>query len=113
MKQSSLYTQEENGRHVRGKPIDLFQKNYDSMNMLSMIEKKDLFQLKDEVSYILVYNEDKQTKYKEEVKHQVFKRAKGKIIKFNQGFFKGYLFKTVETLNESEFEEQFLQRFSS
>lgn len=106
-----------NGRNIN--PHNLSRKNYDSTIILSKILDVSLNELCDKLCYILVYNS--QYHQEESVVEQSTNRdklgkkfsglANKKFIKFNQGFFLNYIFSSVETLTEKEFQEEYVNNW--
>ncbi|WP_270288226.1 hypothetical protein [Enterococcus casseliflavus] len=105
-------------------PHMLSQKNYDSTIILAILLSEKLEDLKDNLQYILVYNEEKITeeslinryvqnsKERDSIGKFFSKKAKTTFIFFQQDFFKGYLFSEVFTLNKKEFQEMFVSKWN-
>lgn len=90
------------------KIFEIKEKIYDSVTILLEIIEKDFKFLRKNFSYILVYNEEKNSS-KSNIKLHVSKKAEENIIKFGLGKFKGYFFKNVYTCTVKEFENKFLK----
>lgn len=88
--------------------FEIKEKIYDSVIILLELIEKDFEYLRNNFSYILVYNEIKNSS-KEKIKMHIIEKSQGDIIKFGLDKFKGYLFKEVYTCTEKEFESKFLQ----
>ena len=86
------------------------EKIYDSAVSFLDIVEKDLNFLKVNVSYILVYNEGKNTS-KEKISSHIFGKAKDRKVKFGIKKFEKYLFKNVSTYTEKEFEQNFVKKY--
>ncbi len=110
-----------NGANIT--PHELSQKNYDSTIILAMLLSEKLEALKDNLQYILVYNEEKNTeeflikryvqksKERDSIGKLFSKKANTTFVFFQQDFFKGYLFSEVFTLNKKEFQEMFVSKW--
>lgn len=105
------------------KKYDLMQKNYDSTLILSDIISKHISFMKENITYILVYNTDKndfkeidgklvdKSKNRDFIGANLAKLSNDTFIKFDLGFFKNYLFADVFTLSQKDFEEQFIAKW--
>lgn len=102
----------------------LLKKIYDSLLIFNDITGKNISYTRENISYILVYNEKKnneQTNQKSkycisESRDMIDKTLLGygdeKYIKSGLEFLKGYCFKEVDTYTKSEFEELFVKKIN-
>lgn len=100
---------------------NLFWKNFDSILIYMHYDIRDIKQIKNNLNYILVYNQEKnsnipgtgqsisQSNSRNQFGKSLAKKAKKEFIQFGLGYFKDYIFKDVYTLNESQFENRFLK----
>lgn len=102
---------------------NLYWKNYDSVLIYMHYNLKDIKSIKDNLNYILVYNEDKNpntegtdekishSKSRNMIGQNFAKNAKEEFAQFSLGHFKNYTFKEVYTLTTKQFEERFLSQW--
>ena len=115
------------------KNIELYEKIYDSINILSDISCKEeiplisvnpISHLKKSCTYILVYNDEKvdqehlteRTKVRFSqigIKKHLGKKSNKEIILFGLDFFRGYLFCNVHTYTVSEFQKNKLTQWEN
>ncbi len=111
-----------NGK-VEGKDIfDIRQKNFDSLLILTDIICKGISFTRQNLTYILVYNEKKNTFDNEQIqdpppsiigigKHFAETTAKENYIRFGLDKFKKLYFKEVFTYTEEEFKNNFVRKY--
>ncbi len=122
------------------KNIELYEKIYDSINILSDISCKEeiplisvnpISHLKKSCTYILVYNDEKvdqehltertkaglnrqNVRFSQiEIKKHLGKKSNKEIILFGLDFFRGYLFCNVHTYTVSEFQKNKLTQWEN
>lgn len=118
-----VFIEFKNGKIVRNKSNDttvkaeiqykLMEKCYDSVLLLSDIIKKDISWMRENIEYVLVYNEQKNTfspsnldsveQSFKVISDNVFSLAGMKEILFGVGKFKKFIFNDVHTYTEKEF----------
>ncbi len=101
-----------NGKIDRKDEFGLKLKIYDSLLIFLDIIKNFVDFTRKELSFILVYDEEKNPKM-DSFPKLLFKRAKGEIIRFGLERFKRLYFYEVYTVTKSEFEERFLKNWAS
>ena len=119
-----IFVEFKNGFMDGKKKFDVRKKIYDSVIILTDILDSGISKLRDQLEYILVYNEDvnkgeadvlKKASYVQPSKaydafaKTIFGMAKKEYVCFNIDIFKNYCFKDVHTYTEKEFEE-YLER---
>lgn len=110
-----------NGKMNKQKVYNVFYKIYDSLLIFNDIIKEDISYCRKHVSFILVYNEQKNMEIKasdtgiQESPSRIAigkyfneQKAKKRFIRFNLERFEKLYFKEVYTYTEKEFEENFL-----
>lgn len=103
----------------------LHRKSYDSVLIHMHYDKRDIRTIKENLNYILVYNEEKnpnipgtnesisQSTSRNRFGETLASKANTHFILFGLNYFKGYIFKEVFTLTKKQFEEQFIQTWST
>mgnify|MGYP006964201905 CR=1 FL=1 len=119
-----IFVEFKNGFMDGKKKFDVRKKIYDSVIILTDILDSGISKQRDQLEYILVYNEDvnkgeadvlKKASYVQPSKaydalaKTIFGMAKKEYVCFNIDIFKNYCFKDVHTYTEKEFEE-YLER---
>jgi hypothetical protein len=115
-----------NGRIDKAKIFEIRLKIFDSLLIFTDIIGKGIGFTRENMNYILVYNEDKNpldenkgsdiqvSRSRDEIaKHFIEKKAKKKYIRFNLERFEKLYFKGVFTLTEGAFENEFVSKFSA
>lgn len=112
-----------NGKIDKNTIYNLFWKNFDSILIYLHYDLHDIKTIKSKLNYILVYNEEKnsteegttdsisQSNSRVKIGQTLASKAKNNFILFGLNYFKGYTFKEVYTLTETEFEELFLKKW--
>lgn len=90
------------------KSSELKEKIYDSALILEKVVLSGHFQTPLPIDYILVYNEVKNKIGNTSSKKHMSKISNIKPIRFNLAKFNGFLFGTVETLTQAEFENKII-----
>lgn len=113
-----------NGRLDKTEIYNLLRKNYDSVLIHMHYDKRDIRTIKENLNYILVYNEEKnQSKEgtnesisssdsRKKIGDTFASKAKDNFNLFGLGYFERYTFKKVYTLTQKQFEEQFIQTWT-
>ena len=110
-----LFIEFKNGKIRDIKDVfEIYSKIYDSLIILSNILEKTLIELKDRVSYILVFNKELEHTRKFERAEEGFikhlnKNSEIERIYFGLRKFEKYCFKKVYTYSVEEFKSKFLQ----
>lgn len=119
-KKSQCYFVEfKNGKISKGKIYSIFNKIYDSLLIFNDIVNVNISFCRENVNFILVYNETKNPNTDETIMNQdknsrveigkyFSKKAKKHFIRFDLEKFQKIYFHEVYTYTEKEFEEQFL-----
>lgn len=107
-----------NGVMNRNKVFNVYNKIYDSLLIFNDIIKENISFCRNNLYFILVYNEGKNPYEKNETKQEdsskaiiskyVHNKAKKKFVRFGLDKFEKIYFKAVFTYTESEFENIFL-----
>ena len=112
-----------NGKIDKNTTYNLFRKNYDSILIYLHYDLHDIETIKSKLNYILVYNKEKnsteegttdsisQSNSRVKIGQTLASKANKNFILFGLNYFKGYTFKEVYTLTETEFEELFLKKW--
>jgi hypothetical protein len=90
---------------------EIKQKIYDSLLIFTDIIGKGISFTRENMNYILVYNETKNPK--DAIIGNIRNRTKESHINFGLGRFEKLYFKKVSTLTEKDFEIEFVSKFSS
>lgn len=107
-----------NGVMKKEKIYNVYNKIYDSLLIFNDIINQNISFCRENVNFILVYNESKNPNENEEIlinpkvaigKH-FSSKAKTKFVRFDLNRFKKIYFKEVYTYTEKEFEEEFLAK---
>lgn len=126
-----VFIEFKNGRIIRNKgngatakaeiQYKLMEKCYDSVLLLSDIIKKDISWMRENIEYVLVYNEQKNAFSPSDpdsvepslkvISDNVFAQAGMEKVLFGIGKFRKFIFNDVHTYTEKEFED-FLHRIS-
>lgn len=77
----------------------------DSVLILCDILGWTISDTRDKLTFILVYNEAKNSSAKQQIKKHYMKKADEELILYDLGKFKNLYFKDVHTFNEQQFEE--------
>lgn len=109
-----------NGKMTQSKIYNVYNKVYDSLLIFNDIIEKNISFCRENVNFILVYNESKnpedKTKPQESARVSIgkyfAKKANKKYVRFEMDRFEKIYFKDVWTYTEKEFEEEFLQKLS-
>lgn len=109
-----------NGVMKNNKIYNVYNKIYDSSLIFNDIVQKNISFCRENVYFVLVYNEEKNFCKKNEMKQQdsskiaiskhFHKKAKKKFIRFGLEKFEKIYFKGVFTYTEKEFEDNFLSK---
>jgi len=115
---SVVFVEFKNGSIDKKVQHDIRRKIYDSVLIFTDITESRITEMRKNVDYILVINEDKNSQtIKEKNTHvqesdsytslatAVSKEANEKLIRYGLKMFKNYCFKEVSVLSKSEFEE--------
>lgn len=114
-----------NGRIQRDVQFNLFWENFDSVLIHMHYDRRDIQTIKEKLNYILVYNEVKnqnvdgtndsisQSTSRNKIGATLASKANTHFILFGLNYFKGYIFREVFTLTKKQFEEQFIQTWST
>ena len=119
-----IFVEFKNGFMDAKKKFDVRKKIYDSVIILTDILNLGISKLRDQMEYVLVYNENINEDEKEILQKKsyvqpskaydslakgIFGMAKKEYVCFGVDIFKNYCFKDVHTYTEKEFEE-YLER---
>lgn len=121
---TKLYNENEASGKLKGKTDELKRKISDSLLIFSDITEKPLSYIRDNINYILVYNEKKNSNLPNEnqmnpsvnrtqIGNIVTKLANRKFIKFGLGFYEKLFFNEVFTYTKEEFEKEFVEKLVS
>lgn len=102
-----------NGKMSKAEIYNVYNKIYDSLLMFTDIIDQSVTYCRNNVDFILVYNESKNPKEKQDsakvsIGKYLAAKAKKKFVRFDLGQFERLYFREVFTYTEKEFEELFL-----
>lgn len=108
-----------NGQNIKN--YNLYQKIYDSTIIFTDIIQKTVAYTRTNVDYILVYNAPpieptlkiKKSSSFDAISEKFLGFAGREIIKFNLDSFEGYIYRRVHTYTIEQFEEMFVNKYSS
>lgn len=109
-----------NGKMTRTMVYNVYNKIYDSLLIFNDIVKQNVSFCRENVNFILVYNESKNPEDNEapqdnpraEIGKHFTKKAKKEFERFNLKRFEKLYLKNVRAYTEREFEEEFLAKLS-
>ncbi len=104
-----IFIEFKNGKITPKTQYNVAQKIYDSILMLTDILDKNIRYTREHMSYILVYNAEKNSKG--DIAEHFTKKGGNYFIKFNLERFKGYCFKDVYTYTKEEFSVHFVDKY--
>ena len=87
-------------------PYEIRRKCFDSILILTDIIGKGISYTRENVNYILVYNE---TTAKDFIKKKFLEKGGKEFTKYGAGYFENYCFKSVHTWTADEFESKFVR----
>ena len=116
-----FFVEFKNGQMQNGKIYNVYNKIYDSLLIFNDIVKENISFCRQNVYFLLVYNEEKNSgleRYKKQevsskaaISKLIHNKAKKKFVRFGLEQFEKLYFKEVFTYTESEFEEKFLLNY--
>lgn len=116
-----FFVEFKNGQMQNGKIYNVYNKIYDSLLMFNDIVKENISFCRQNVYFVLVYNEEKNSgleggKNQEDsskaiISKLIHNKANKKFVRFGLEQFEKLYFKEVFTYTESEFEEKFLLNY--
>ncbi len=121
-----VFIEFKNGFMDRGKCFDVRGKIFDSMLIVTDIINKGISYTRENIDYILVYNQEsnfentincpskhvQESKSRDEIGKRLMALGGGDQIKFGLERFKKYCFKNVFTYTEKEFQEHFVSSYT-
>lgn len=115
-----FFVEFKNGVMKNNKIYNVYNKIYDSLLIFNDIVGENISFCRQNLYFILVYNERKNSCEKDEIKQQdsskavigkyIHKKAKRKFVRFGLDKFEKIYFKEVFTYTENEFEDIFLSK---
>ena len=116
-----FFVEFKNGQMQNGKIYNVYNKIYDNLLMFNDIVKENISFCRQNVYFVLVYNEEKNSGLEGEKKQEdsskavisklIHNKANKKFVRFGLEQFEKLYFKEVFTYTESEFEERFLLNY--
>lgn len=109
-KQKTSFIEFKNGEMSK-KEYNVYNKVYDSLLIFMDETGMNVSYCKENASFILVYNESKNSdEKKSSIGKYFYQKAKKKYVRFGMDRFEKLYFKEVFTYTEKEFQEQFVSR---
>lgn len=104
-----LFIEFKNGVIDKETRYNIKEKIFDSIFILTDILEKNISYTRENVEYILVYNEEKNSK--NFIANHICQKADTHFIEKGLERFKGYCFKDVYTYTKEEFENNFVKKY--
>ncbi len=101
-----VFIEFKNGKLSDREKFELKGKIFESVIILTELSDKTTAFFREHMEYVLVFNEEACPQ--EKISSAVYKNSSKQMIKFGLEYFKGYLFKEVQTITQKRFNQDYI-----